>query len=70
MTPKEFYKQYQGKSYQLGSVDCFSIIMDYLDDKIQIPNEYKGSSRDKYQELYESNPTKAIGKMIEFLKII
>ena len=60
-----------GLEYQLGHVDCFSIIIVYLRAmKVELPSQYEGLTLDTYAELYKESPDKAKTAMLDFLDTI
>jgi len=65
----EITSQIVGKTYQLGKVDCFSIIIIYLKMiGCKIPKSFKGETLSTYKDLYINEPEKAKALMIEFMQ--
>ena len=61
-------KNYIDKKYELGKVDCFRLIYDYLEDKIELPKEFNGLTLETYGGLFKENPEKAGLLMVAFLE--
>jgi len=57
-----------GKPYQLGAVDCFAAILDYLAQLgIELPVDFEGYTRQSYAALYLSDPEAAKAMMIRLI---
>jgi len=63
---KEFYNIYRNKSFQLGQVDCFRMIYDYMSYNMNVPEEYEGLTLENYSIMYKENPDQAIQLMLKF----
>jgi len=60
-----------GLEYELGKVDCFSIIIVYLRAmKVKLPSEFEGLTLDTYAELFKKDPDNAIATMLNCLDSI
>jgi len=62
-----------GKPFELGKVDCFRLVFDYLQEcGLRLPEEYKGLAMPDYAHAYLQNREgliqKAIAYMSEYLK--
>ena len=57
-----------GQKYALGEVDCFSVILKYIDIiGIDRPAEFEGYTEESYRELYETDSEVAKVVMVEYL---
>lgn len=68
MTPKEFYAKNQGRKYDLGNVDCFKMVYDYVSSELDLPEVFDDLTLETYVDLYEDNPAEAVDKMILFFE--
>lgn len=58
-----------GQQYELGKMDCFSLILNYCDIiEYVVPEEYMGLTRETYKDLYLSSPVRAKEIMICFMQ--
>ena len=58
-----------GRGYDLGTMDCFSLTLEYLALRgCKIPEEFMGQTRDTYAALYLSDPQRAKAVMIKFME--
>lgn len=68
LTFVEITQKLIGMEYELGKMDCFSLILHYADIlKYPLPKEYKGLTRENYKDLYLENPLLAKEIMIDFM---
>lgn len=62
-------KHLVGRGYDLGTMDCFSLTLEYLILRgCEIPEEFMGQTRDTYADLFLSDPKKAKSIMIKFME--
>lgn len=67
----DFTQQCIDKQYCLGDVDCFALILDYLElSGVEIPDEFYGWTRNNYAEFYKQDPEHAKQIMINFINSI
>ena len=61
---KDFIRQ----KFELGKMDCFRLVYDYLKKQMPLPEEFKGVTLDTYENLFNEKPEAARGLMVDFLK--
>lgn len=60
-----------GKPFELGCMDCFMLVIDYLRQRgFQLPEEYNGYTLQSYGDLYLDNPNRAREVMVGCLDVM
>jgi len=58
-----------GKKYELGKVDCFKFVIDYLNDAgADMPHAFEDVTMDTYAELFLKDPSKAKRIMLRYMQ--
>jgi hypothetical protein len=64
----QFTASVVGNKYELGKVDCFKLIIDYLrEQEVPLPIEFKGLTLDSYKDYYQKDPLAAKETMLELM---
>jgi hypothetical protein len=57
-----------GQPYQLGLVDCFSAVLNYIEEMgYTIPPDFEGQTRTSYAALFADHPAEAKALMVRFI---
>lgn len=65
---RDYIQKFLGQEYSLGSVDCFSIVYNYLTEIIELPISFEGLTLETYKDLYIINRELAINTMLRFFE--
>jgi len=65
----EISQKLVGRKYKLGSMDCFSLILEYMKlVGMEVPKEYNGLTRKTYKKLFEGDHKEAKKIMVQFME--
>lgn len=58
--------QYVGRPYEAGATDCFSLVYQFIGERMALPDTFQGLTMQDYYPLFESDPVRAKQIMVEF----